>query len=62
MGRDSRACNLKQQNSSEAAIDVIVERSLSLVEFFNCQLLILHQYLRSESAIWMYCFVIQSWH
>lgn len=61
MGRDSRVCNLKQQNSSEAAIDVTVERSLSLVEFFNCELLILHQYLRSESTIWMHCFV-KSWH
>ena len=42
MERERKARNLKQQNSFETAIDVIVERSLSPVEFFNCELLILH--------------------
>jgi len=55
-------CKLKQQNSFETAVDVIVERSLSLIEFLNCGLLILHLYLRSESTIWMLCFVIKIWH
>lgn len=55
-------CNLKQHDSSETATDVIVEINLFPVDFFNCQLLILHWYLRSESAIWVHRFIKKFWH